>query len=397
MTQTLRTGFDPVRRLSTLKEDPDPTMQARTDLAPSPVMTTADPAATFRAVDEVLERTFAQMTSLLREAGARDDTAATTAGLGVDAVRELAERSANHGKRVRPLLAHWGWVVAGGPGSGTEASLARLGAALELLHLFALIQDDVMDRSDTRRGLPTLHVVASAAHARHGGLGDAVHFGDAVATLVGDLALSEATILGLGTGPTVSRTWRLMTLELVEGQLLDITHAADRSHDHTTARRISRLKTGRYTVTRPLQLGALVAGATSEVLDPLTEWGDLVGDAFGLRDDIIGVWGDPAVTGKPAGDDLRNGKPTALLVWAESLLPQRDRPLLQRCSAGDLAPDEVTRLAEAMRTSGVLERAEEEIDGLVRAAHATAARLPADPVVQAELDAVAQSIAWRSL
>ena len=372
-------------------------MQHRTHLAPSAVITTADPSTTFRAVDDVLERVFAEMTALLREAGARDDEAATTAGLGIDAVRELAERSANHGKRVRPLLAHWGWVVADGPSTGTDDELARLGAALELLHLFALIQDDVMDRSDTRRGRPTLHVVASDAHARHGGLGDPVHFGDAVATLVGDLALSEATLLGLGTGPAVARTWRLMTLELVEGQLLDITHAADRSHDHATARRISRLKTGRYTVTRPLQLGALVAGATEEVLDPLTEWGDLVGDAFGLRDDIIGVWGDPDVTGKPAGDDLRAGKPTALLVWAETMLAERHRPLLQRCATGELDGPEVERLADAMRTSGVLERAEEEIDGLVRAAHATAARLPGDPIVQAELDAVAQSIAWRSL
>jgi geranylgeranyl diphosphate synthase type I len=372
-------------------------MQHRTDAPAATVLRTVDPSTTFRAVDEVLERTFTEMTALLAEAGARDDDAATTAGLGVDAVRELAERSANHGKRVRPLFAHWGWVVAGGPATGTADALARLGAALELLHLFALIQDDVMDRSDTRRGRPTLHVVAAAAHARHGGLGDPVHFGDAVATLVGDLALSEATLLGLDTGPTVSRTWRLMTLELVEGQLLDITHAADRSHDHATARRISRLKTGRYTVTRPLQLGALVAGATREILDPLTEWGDLVGDAFGLRDDIIGVWGDPEVTGKPAGDDLLAGKPTALLVWAESLLPEEHRPLLQRCSAGRLRADEVPRLAAAMRSSGVLDRAEEEIDGLVRAAHATAARLPADPAVHAELDAVAQSIAWRSL
>ena len=372
-------------------------MQHRTDPAPAPEVAAVAPASTFRAVDGVLERTFAEMADLLVEAGARDPRGVDEAGLGIDAVRELAQRSANHGKRVRPLLAHWGWVVADGGRSGTAEQLAQLGAALELLHLFALIQDDVMDRSDTRRGEATLHVVAATAHEVHGGLGDPVLFGDSVATLVGDLALSEATILGLGISPTVSRIWRLMTLELVEGQLLDITHTADRRHDHDTARRISRLKTGRYTVTRPLQLGALVAGATSEVLDPLTEWGDLVGDAFGLRDDVIGVWGDPAVTGKPAGDDLRNGKPTALLVWAESLLPSRHQNLLQRCAAGALQPREVEQLAEAMLRCGVRDRAEEEIDGLVRAADATAARLPTTPEVRHELDAVAQSIAWRSL
>lgn len=372
-------------------------MQHRTDPAPAPEIAAVAPASTFRAVDAVLARTFAEMADLLVEAGARDPRGVDEAGLGIDAVRELAQRSANHGKRVRPLLAHWGWVVADGERTGTADGLARLGAALELLHLFALIQDDVMDRSDTRRGAATLHVVAATAHEVHGGLGDPVLFGDSVATLVGDLALSEATILGLGISPTVSRAWRLMTLELVEGQLLDITHTADRRHDHETARRISRLKTGRYTVTRPLQLGALVAGATGEVLDPLTEWGDLVGDAFGLRDDVIGVWGDPAVTGKPAGDDLRNGKPTALLVWAESLLPARHHDLLQRCAAGALRPHEVDRLADAMLRCGVRDRAEEEIDGLVRAADATAARLPTTPEVRHELDAVAQSIAWRSL
>lgn len=373
-------------------------MQHRTELKRPRGARATDPSETFSAVDVVLERTFAEMRELLCEAGARDAFSdQVEAGLGVDAVRELAERSANHGKRVRPLLAHWGWVVGGGPDTDTAGALARLGAALELLHLFALIQDDVMDRSDTRRGRPTLHVTAAAAHERHLGLGDPVHFGDSVATLVGDLALSEATLLGLGAGPAVARTWRLMTLELVEGQLLDITHAADRSHDHLTARRISRLKTGRYTVTRPLQLGALVAGAGADVLDPLTEWGDLVGDAFGLRDDIIGVWGDPAVTGKPAGDDLLAGKPTALLVWAETMLPEQHRPLLRRCTAGDLRPDEVCELAEAMRTDGVLARAEEEIDGLVRAAHTAIAHLPAAPEVHAQLDAVAQSIAWRSL
>jgi geranylgeranyl diphosphate synthase, type I len=374
-------------------------MQPQTSLSPVWTEPAVDPAATFRAVDAVLARTFAEMESLLVETGARDprhDRAALR-GLAVDAVQELVERSANHGKRVRPLLAHWGWVVAGGPRTGTADELGRLGAALELLHLFALIQDDVMDRSDTRRGQPTLHVVASDAHRRHEGLGDAALFGDSVATLVGDLALSEATILGLGVGPSVRRTWRLMTLELVEGQLLDVTHSADRRHDHLTARRISRLKTGRYTVTRPLQLGALVAGASAEVLEPLTRWGDLVGDAFGLRDDVIGTWGDPTVTGKPAGDDLLAGKPTALLVWAESLLPSRHQPLLRRCAAGRLRPDEVDELAAAMRACGVLQRAEEEIDGLVRAADATAACLPADLRVREELDAVAQTLAWRAL
>ena len=147
------------------------------------------------------------------------------------------------------------------PAAATTPTRTSCGspAALELLHLFALIQDDVMDRSDSRRGRPTLHVVAAERHRRAGGLGDAPLFGDSVATLVSDLALSEATLLIASTPPPVRGAWRLMAVELVEGQLLDVTHTAGRRRDLPTSRRIARFKSGRYTITRPLQLGALVA------------------------------------------------------------------------------------------------------------------------------------------
>ncbi|HZB66617.1 MAG TPA: polyprenyl synthetase family protein, partial [Ornithinibacter sp.] len=263
-------------------------------------------------------------------------------------------------------------------------------------HLFALIQDDVMDRSDSRRGRPTLHVVSSERHRRAAGLGDPSLFGDSVATLVSDLALSEATLLVAPAPPPVRAAWRLMAVELVEGQLLDVTHTAGRRRDLPTSHRIARFKSGRYTITRPLQLGALVAGADSDLVRGLVAWGDLVGDAFAVRDDVLGVWGDPARTGKPAGDDLRSGKPTALLAWAAELLPQRARPLLSACDGGTLDDDGVRALQQAMADAGVRERAEYTVTDLVARAHRALDELAVEPSADAALRDLADAIAWRS-
>ena len=362
--------------------------------------------ATLRAADTLLETTFAELGEALLRAAAgtggggpadplRDLPGHDPGPLGVDLVGELAGRARNHGKRLRPVLAHWGWAVAGGR-TDSHPQLVRVAAALELLHLFALIQDDVMDRSASRRGLPTLHVVAAERHQAHAGLGDPALFGDSVATLVSDLALSEATMLVAGTAPEVRAAWRLMAVELVEGQLLDVTHTAGRRRDLPTSRRIARFKSGRYTITRPLQLGALVGGADPGLVRRLVTWGDLVGDAFAVRDDVLGVWGDPARTGKPAGDDLRSGKPTALLTWASQLLPDSARPLLAACDAGTLDDAGVGALQQAMADAGVRERAEDAVAELVGRAHRALDDLDVDPEADAALRDLADAVAWRS-
>ncbi len=354
--------------------------------------------STLAETDSLLETTFVELSESLVRAAMEG---AATAGpepepgpLGVDLVGELADRTRNHGKRLRPVLAHWGWALTGGR-HDTHFALVRVAAALELLHLFALIQDDVMDRSASRRGRPTLHVVAADRHRRAGGLGDAPLFGDSVATLVSDLALSEATLLIASTPPPVRGAWRLMAVELVEGQLLDVTHTAGRRRDLPTSRRIARFKSGRYTITRPLQLGALVARGEPGLVRGLVEWGDLVGDAFAVRDDVLGVWGDPARTGKPAGDDLRSGKPTALLAWADELLPREARPLLAACDAGLLDDAGVDALQRAMADAGVRDRAEDTITDLVDRAHRALDDLRVDPEADAALRDLADGIAWR--
>ena len=367
------------------------------DLGPQRLATSV--GSTLTEADVVLDRTFRELADALVAAAADnppDDPRGPDPGpLGVDLVGELAERARNHGKRLRPVLAHWGWAVAGGT-PGTHADLVRVAAALELLHLFALIQDDVMDRSASRRGRPTLHVVTAERHRVAAGLGDAELFGDSVATLVSDLALSEATMLVAGTAAEVRAAWRLMAVELVEGQLLDVTHTAGRRRDLPTSLRIARFKSGRYTITRPLQLGALVGGADPEQVRRLVTWGDLVGDAFAVRDDVLGVWGDPARTGKHAGDDLRSGKPTALLTWAGQLLPDHARPLLAACDAGTLDDAGVDALQRAMVEAGVRERAEATVADLVRRAHHALDDLGVDPEADAALRDLADAVAWRS-
>ena len=187
-----------------------------------------------------------------------------------------------------------------------------------------------------------------------------------------------------------------MAVELVEGQLLDLTHTAGRRRDLRTSLRIARFKSGRYTISRPVQLGALVGGASPELVRRLVAWGDLVGDAFALRDDVLGVWGDPALTGKPAGDDLRSGKPTALLSWSSELLPGSARRLLAACDAGTLDDAAVDALQRAMVDAGVLERAERTISDLVDRSHRALDELDVDADAELALRELAEAIAWRT-
>lgn len=316
--------------------------------------------------------------------------------LEVDLIGELRERAAHHGKRFRPKLAYWGYAAVAGEPSGAPESLVAVGAALELLHLFALIQDDVMDRSHTRRGRPTMHVEVARSHREHGGRGDAVLFGDSVATLAGDLALAEANHLVAPCAEPVRDLWRAMTVELVEGQLLDLTHAASRSRDPQISRRIALLKSGRYTITRPLQLGATLAGADHDLTVALGAWGDRVGEAFAIRDDVLGVWGDPAQTGKPAGDDLVSGKPTVLLSWSRERIEGDPARLLARCDVGEMTPAEVPALQEALVAAGVLDLAEQTITRDIEQARALLEALPIRDAARVALSVIADDVAWRS-
>ena len=234
----------------------------------------------------------------------------------------------------------------------------RVGAALELLHLFALVHDDVMDESASRRGRPTVHPRADLLHARPAAAGSAARFGESIAILLGDLAHAEADQIAADLPPEMRRIWRLLVVELVYGQRRDLTGSAAGRRDLANAREIARLKSGGYTVERPLELGAAAARAPEVVAARLAHYGREVGEAFALRDDLLGVWGDPARTGKPAGDDLVSGKPTVILALAEERLTGVARATLARIGSPQLGDDDVACLQQAMTDCGVVAEVE---------------------------------------
>ena len=299
------------------------------------------------------------------------------------------------GKRLRPVMCHWGWVTAHGAvdGQGHDV-LLRTAAALELLHLFALVHDDVADRSDSRRGRQTAHVEAAAAHAAAGALGDPLGFGDGIAVLLGDLALSEASALVADTPGPVRALWRAMLRELVHGQLLDLTAAAARRRDLDLAHRVARLKSGAYTIQRPLLLGATAAGAGPGILTTLDRFGAQLGEAFALRDDVLGVWGDPGRTGKPVGDDLLSGKATVVLAAARRLLRGADGERYLGPHAV-ISPHEVPWVQQLLVECGARSDVEGRIVAAAAAALAALEGADLHPDGVAALTRLVDAVAWR--
>lgn len=293
------------------------------------------------------------------------------------------------GKRLRPEFLWCGWIAVEPAGAGgDEGSIYQLACALELLQAFALIHDDVIDRSDQRRGRPSTHRAIAGRHADARWAGDSDHYGVSIAVLLGDLALAwaddqfTAAAQALGALDRALPVWRAMRTEVLAGQLLDVTAAVHESGDPAAqasdAMRINRYKTAAYTVERPLQLGSVVADGSAETVAALRRYGADVGVAFQLRDDLLGVFGDPRVTGKPAGGDLIEGKRTLLLANARAALADQPR-LLSNLDAGvGSAAADVSELADVIARTGAPERLERRIDELVTSAVQALDRRSAD-------------------
>jgi geranylgeranyl diphosphate synthase type I len=288
------------------------------------------------------------------------------------------------GKRLRAALCWWSFRSHGGAASGPAADApVRTGAALELFQAAALLHDDVMDNSDTRRGAPTAHRSFAARHAVSGWSGDSARFGEAGAILLGDLVLIAAqreltaALAALpDVAPGVRDVFDRMQSEVVTGQYLDVLvqaepWGADPAADESRARAVLRAKAAGYSVAAPLELGALLAGAGSDRARRIHAAGVPLGEAFQLRDDILGVFGDPAVTGKPAGDDLREGKRTVLVARAMAGLPSGAARDLLTSALGDpgLSDDDVRRVREIIVGSGALD----DVERLVTELYETAA------------------------
>ena len=318
-----------------------------------------------------------------------------------DPFTTLRNRVLSGGKRLRPAFCYWSFIGAGG--SPDEPAIVDAGAALEMLHTAALVHDDVIDGSARRHGLPTAHVEHASRHATGGWKGDADSFGSGVAILLGDLALVYSDRLMAGAPAEAAAVFDEMRLEVNVGQYLDVLGTAlgvGGPSDAAVARaqRICRYKTAKYTVERPLHLGAALAAADRlpELTGPLSRFGLPLGEAFQLRDDLLGVFGNPDVTGKPVGDDLREGKPTLLASLAARAAAGPAATLWStRFGAADLTPPEVSSFQEVIESTGARDQVEAAISVLVETAVAALGDLPLTGEAVSALAELAAFVAGR--
>jgi geranylgeranyl diphosphate synthase type I len=286
-----------------------------------------------------------------------------------------------------------------------DAKALRLFSALELLHACALVHDDVIDASATRRGLPTVHRHFTELHRGNNWHGSSEQFGMSAAILLGDLSLVWAddivatADLSAQAHARVQKVWSDIRTEVLGGQFLDIVAESSGADSVASAMTVNTYKTASYTVSRPLQLGAAAAADRPDVQAAFADFGTDLGVAFQLRDDVLGVFGDPAVTGKPSGDDLRSGKRTVLLAEAVELADKSD-PLaanLLRTSIGaQLTDAQVARLREVIESVGALAAAERRIAELTERALATLAAAPIHAPAKAGLAELARMATDRS-
>lgn len=300
----------------------------------------------------------------------------------LEALRDLVMAPA---KRIRPTFCHWGHVAAGG--AADDATVTDAGAALELLQAFALIHDDVMDGSDVRRGKLTAHLKFAADHTAGEWRGEPRRYGEGVAILVGDLAHVYADRFVLEAPVAARRVWDDLRIELNAGQYLDLHGTACGEDDPVRTQRIARYKSGKYTVERPLHLGAALGGALDRLGDTLTAYGEPLGEAFQLRDDLLGAFGETAHTGKPVGDDLREGKPTTLLAEGLTRADRTQRAVLATAGTDGL---DVAAIQEILVDVGARRAVEERVDTLAAEAIGNL-----DPdVVDADVIAALTELAW---
>ncbi|MEV1063738.1 polyprenyl synthetase family protein [Streptomyces sp. NPDC050263] len=316
-----------------------------------------DPAAVDAAISDFFAERRAEAASL------GGDFAATVA--------ELENYILRGGKRIRPAFAWLGWLGAGGdPGDPVASAVLRACAGFELLHASGLIHDDIIDASQTRRGYPAAHVVFAERHRMRRFSGDPGAFGAGAAILVGDLALVWSDVMVRASGlPADAQTrlgpvWSAVRYEVMYGQLLDLISQASDEEDVHAALLVDQYKTASYTVERPLQFGAAIAGAEIGLVAAYRAFGADIGIAFQLRDDLLGVFGDPAVTGKPSGDDLREGKRTVLLATALKRADERNpqaAAFLRATIGTDLTDDDLARVRAVLTDVGAVDDIEREI------------------------------------
>jgi geranylgeranyl diphosphate synthase, type I len=303
------------------------------------------------------------------------------------------------GKRIRPALLLLGFQAAGG---AYRQAVHGPALALEMLHTCALMHDDVIDRAPTRRGRPTVHHAFAERHAAAGWRGDPAGYGEAVAILLGDLAFVQADELFLSAevpDRTLLDAFRRFTVlreEVMAGQYLDLQASVADDGDRELALAIATLKSGRYSVTRPLEIGAALAGADAELIDGLRAVGDPLGQAFQVRDDLLGVFGTSARTGKSTDSDLAEGKRTLLIAEALQRLDSAGRvELTAGLGDPDLDGSTADRLRELLETSGARRAAERFVDDSIATARTAIDALAVPDGTRAVMRAVADYLGAR--
>jgi geranylgeranyl diphosphate synthase type I len=334
-----------------------------------------------------------------------DEQADRLAPLGDDAARLLAEARAvvSGGKRFRAAFCYWGFRAVAGTSydETTDHALVRACASLELLHASALVHDDYMDASDTRRGRPATHRGFAAEHRGDGWRGDPEQYGASAAILLGDLLLSWSDELlrrcGLPTDLVVAalEVFDRCRTEVITGQFLDVSVQARGSADVAVAMTVLRYKSAKYSIERPLHIGATLAGGSAEQLRRLSAFGLPLGEAFQLRDDLLGVFGDPSTTGKPAGDDLVEGKRTVLVALALDAAPAADAARLDAALGTSLSDSDVAELRRIIDSSGAHQQVEQVIGSLVETATTALAEADLEPYARDVLHQLAAATTVR--
>jgi geranylgeranyl diphosphate synthase type I len=252
-----------------------------------------------------------------------------------------------------------------------------------------------MDNADTRRGAPAVHTEATEVHRARSWRGEARRVGEGVAILVGDFAFVYADQLASVLSTDARRLYDELRIELCVGQYLDLAATASGERDPAVARRIEWYKSGKYTVERPLHLGAAMAGRADDLTGPLSEFGLPLGEAFQMRDDLLGVFGDPARTGKPVGDDLREGKLTPLVAATAARADAAGRGLLERIGTPELTDADIAALQEVMVECGAVAELETAIEGLVGQSLTALDRAPVTDEARVALRELGNFVAWR--
>ena len=306
---------------------------------------------------------------------------------GVDAAGEILMEFVKGGKCLRSTFMYLGWLC-GAPASNAALSAT---ASLELLQAFALLQDDVMDDSPSRRGRPAAHIQFAGWHTQRGLSGSSRRFGESAAVLLGDLCLIWAEQMLRDSGlknHQLQRAWPrydAMRTELAVGQFEDLAIDIRKLPTMESVLNVARMKSGNYTVRRPLEIGAAMAGCAAHTLARLGEYGSALGEAFQLRDDILGIFGSPATTGKPNGGDLLERKATSVMVAAHQMADASTRQQFSELINSDqLNEADLDHWRSLIFATGAVQRIEEliadrveiaqkaldssGIDGLVRAA-----------------------------